>query len=32
LAKWFGLTTNEVNAVFPNLNRFELDDLGFMKT
>jgi len=32
LGKWFGLTTNEVNAVFPNLNRFELDDLGFMKT
>ena len=30
LAKWFGLTSNEINAVFPNLSRFEQSDLGFM--
>ncbi len=30
LAKWFGLSTNEINAVFPNLSRFENSDLGFM--
>jgi uncharacterized protein (DUF1501 family) len=30
LAKWFGLTVNEINAVFPNLSRFEHSDLGFM--
>lgn len=30
LAKWFGLSTSEINAVFPNLSRFEHSDLGFM--
>lgn len=30
LAKWFGLTVNEVNAIFPNLSRFDTSDLGFM--
>jgi len=30
LAKWFGLSVNEVNAVFPNLSRFNNSDLGFM--
>jgi len=30
LAKWFGLSTNEINAVFPNLQRFDQSDLGFM--
>ncbi len=30
LAKWFGLSINEINAVFPNLSRFENSDLGFM--
>lgn len=30
LAKWFGLSSNEINAVFPNLSRFDNSDLGFM--
>ena len=30
LAKWFGLSVNEINAVFPNLSRFDNSDLGFM--
>ncbi|PCI60603.1 MAG: hypothetical protein COB35_08645 [Gammaproteobacteria bacterium] len=30
LSKWFGLTDNEINAVFPNLQRFAQADLGFM--
>lgn len=30
LAKWFGLSMNEINAVFPNLSRFDNSDLGFM--
>jgi len=30
LAKWFGLSINEINAVFPNLSRFNTSDLGFM--
>jgi len=30
LAKWFGLTHNEINAVFPNLSRFAQADLAFM--
>jgi uncharacterized protein (DUF1501 family) len=32
LAKWFGLSTSEVDTLFPNLNRFNDRDLGFMKT
>ena len=31
LAKWFGLSTNEIDAVFPNLSRFNRRDLGFMR-
>lgn len=30
LARWFGLSVNEVHAVFPNLSRFDQHDLGFM--
>lgn len=30
LAKWLGLSANEINAVFPNLSRFDHSDLGFM--
>jgi len=30
LAKWFGLTENEITAIFPNLSRFNESDLGFM--
>lgn len=30
LAKWFGLSVSEINAVFPNLSRFNSSDLGFM--
>lgn len=30
LAKWFGLSENEINAIFPNLSRFEQHDLNFM--
>jgi uncharacterized protein (DUF1501 family) len=30
LAKWFGLSINEINVVFPNLSRFDKNDLGFM--
>jgi uncharacterized protein (DUF1501 family) len=30
LAKWFGLDSNELAAVFPNLSRFPASDLGFM--
>lgn len=30
LAKWFGLSVNEINALFPNLQRFNQNDLGFM--
>jgi uncharacterized protein (DUF1501 family) len=28
LAAWFGLTVNELNAVLPNLNRFDADSLA----
>jgi len=30
LAKWFGLTENEIIAIFPNLSRFNESDLNFM--
>lgn len=30
LASWFGLSVNEINTVFPNLNRFDSKNLGFM--
>ncbi|MCH9669978.1 MAG: DUF1501 domain-containing protein [Gammaproteobacteria bacterium] len=30
LAKWLGLDAADANAVFPNLNKFPLKDLGFM--
>ncbi len=30
LARWFGLTENELNTVLPNLSRFEQQDLGFI--
>lgn len=30
LAKWFGLSENEVNAIFPNVSRFEQPYLNFM--
>ncbi|MFZ2161267.1 MAG: DUF1501 domain-containing protein [Sideroxyarcus sp.] len=30
LAKWFGLSTTEITAVFPNLANFTTQDLGFM--
>ncbi|WP_339726365.1 DUF1501 domain-containing protein [uncultured Paraglaciecola sp.] len=29
LSRWFGLSESELNAVFPNLNRFDIHDLGF---
>lgn len=29
LSRWFGLSESELNAVFPNLNRFDSSDLGF---
>jgi uncharacterized protein (DUF1501 family) len=30
LAKWFGVDPTEMDAIFPNLNRFSSRDLGFM--
>lgn len=30
LARWFGLTNPELNAVFPNLSNFATSDVGFM--
>ena len=31
LAKWMGITSTDINTVFPNLSRFNTSDLGFMK-
>ena len=30
LAKWFGVDTTEMAAIFPNLSRFSSPDIGFM--
>lgn len=30
LARWFGLNTSDIQAVFPNITRFSTDNLGFM--
>ena len=30
LASWFGLSSSEINTVFPNLNRFGTKNLGFL--
>jgi uncharacterized protein (DUF1501 family) len=30
LGRWFGLQTDEINRVLPNLNRFATSDLGFL--
>ncbi len=30
LAKWFGVSASDMPTVFPNLNRFNNPDLGFM--
>ncbi len=30
LAKWFGLSTNDLQYVFPNIGNFAVNDLGFM--
>lgn len=30
LGKWFGLSSADLNEVFPNLSRFALPDVGFM--
>jgi uncharacterized protein (DUF1501 family) len=32
LARWFGLPAEHLDTVFPNLARFNTQDLGFMKT
>jgi uncharacterized protein (DUF1501 family) len=32
LARWFGLSSFELNTVLPNLGRFSNQDLGFMNT
>lgn len=31
LSRWFGLSESELNAVFPNLSRFDNSDLGIFK-
>lgn len=30
LAKWMGMTTSDMNEIFPNLKNFDTNDLGFM--
>jgi hypothetical protein len=30
LARWFGVATTGLTAVFPNLDRFATSELGFM--
>jgi len=30
LARWFGLSQNDIPLVFPNINSFSGSDLGFM--
>jgi uncharacterized protein (DUF1501 family) len=30
LARWFGVTENDLDVIFPNLNRFESRNMGFM--
>jgi uncharacterized protein (DUF1501 family) len=30
LAKWFGVSTSDLQVVFPNLGRFNVPDVGFM--
>jgi len=32
LSRWFGLSENEINAVLPNLSRFNNHDIGFMNS
>jgi uncharacterized protein (DUF1501 family) len=31
LGKWFGLNTEDLNRILPNLQRFNVSDLGFME-
>ena len=30
LAQWYGLAPGDVNAVFPNINKFNSSNLGFL--
>ncbi len=31
LARWFGVNAEDLNAIFPNLDRFPIADLGFLQ-